>query len=484
MLTFLQKTSPQLMRMKPYLKSAGLISTGLVAALLGIWLLGTSLINVEGVTIKASLAPSLTGITEFRLPPFGVIEARTHQGPVKLSLTLDQIDGNTLKAQINNLSDSKQFLLRLQKGIEDYVFVFAVRQIAAALIMAWLIILVVWRTKFKTALLYALLCGGLIFIPVIYAVHTYDPRAFNEPEYKGVLSMAPAFIEFAGDSLTDLQSIKQSTDKVITNLRKLFLNADSLMAMASPEDQQKVVKALIVSDLHANPVGVEFIKSTADQFQVDFIINIGDLTDFGTAAEAKTIQELKDINLPQLFVSGNHDSPELLKIVNGFDHFQVLNGKTVTVAGIKVLGFPDPLANGAAVEYKNSKEEQQMLAYESDHIKAAVEKQGHPDILVVHNASLGKRLMLLSNLTVSGHNHVLNVAQQDGSVFIDPGTAGAAGLRGLYSEEGKSYSAVVAYLVPGSGLLAMDLVEYSPTSNQFSLQRKLVQTFKPFKATL
>lgn len=256
------------------------------------------------------------------------------------------------------------------------------------------------------------------------------------------------------------------------------------MAMASPEDQQKVVKALIVSDLHANPVGVEFIKSTADQFQVDFIINIGDLTDFGTAAEAKTIQELKDIKIPQLFVSGNHDSPELLKIINGFDHFQVLDGKTVTVAGIKVLGFPDPLANDTAVEYKNSKEEHQMLAYESDHIRAAVEKQGHPDILVIHNASLGKRLMLLSNLTVSGHNHVLNVAQQDGSVFIDPGTAGAAGLRGLYSEEGKSYSAAVAYLVPGSGLLAMDLVEYSPTSNQFSLQRKLVQTFKPSKAAL
>ncbi|HNX92364.1 MAG TPA: hypothetical protein PKI17_02475, partial [Syntrophomonas sp.] len=86
--------------------------------------------------------------------------------------------------------------------------------------------------------------------------------------------------------------------------------------------------------------------------------------------------------------------------------------------------------------------------------------------------------------TVTGHDHQLQVKQRGGSVLINPGTTGAAGLRGLYSEEGKAYSAVVAYLLPGSGLIAMDLIDYEPASNQFSLHRKVVQPMSDNKSAI
>jgi hypothetical protein len=54
----------------------------------------------------------------------------------------------------------------------------------------------------------------------------------------------------------------------------------------------------------------------------------------------------------------------------------------------------------------------------------------------------------------------------------------------LYSEEGQAYSAVIAYLIPGSGLIAMDLIDYEPASNQFSLQRKVVQPVSENESTL
>jgi len=456
----------------------------LITALLAVWLFGYSSIDMEGITVKVALAPSRTGVTELHFPPFGVITARTHQGPVKLNLTLEQIDSIFLKDQLTNTADSKDLLLRLQKGIKESVYFFALRQFVIALIIAFFVILVIWRTNFKTALLHAVLCTVLLSVPVVYAISTYDSRAFNEPEYKGVLSMAPSVMEFVSNSLTDLNVVKENTDKIVTNFKKLFINADNLMVMADAEEQQKFVKVLLVSDLHSNPVGVEFIKSTADRFQVDFIINAGDLTDFGTSAEAEVIKGLQNIKVPQLFAAGNHDSPEIIDIIKKFDNSTVLDGRMLTIAGIKVAGFPDPLAGDAAVEYGDNGEGKKILADEAVRIQAELEKQGRPDILVVHNTSLGSKLMSLSNLTVTGHDHQLQVKQRGGSVLINPGTTGAAGLRGLYSEEGKAYSAVVAYLLPGSGLIAMDLIDYEPASNQFSLHRKVVQPMSDNKSAI
>lgn len=459
----------------PIIKTAGIFCTGLITALLAVWLFGYSSIDMEGITVKVALAPSQTGVTELHFPPFGVITAKTHQGPVKLCLTLEQIDSVFLKDQLTNTADSKDLLLRLQKGIKESVYFFALRQFVIALIIALFVILVVWRTNFKTALLHAVLCTTLLSVPVVYAISTYDSHAFNEPEYKGVLSMAPSVMEFVSHSLTDLNMVKENTDKIVTNFKKLFINADNLMVMANAEDQPKIVKILLISDLHSNPVGVEFIKSTAERFQVDFIINAGDLTDFGTATEFEAIKELQDIKIPQLFIAGNHDNPEIIDIVKKLNNFTVLNGQTVSISGIKVTGFADPLADTTAVQFDNTEEGQQLMADEALHIRAALKGQDRPDILVVHNNSLGLKLTSLARVTVSGHNHQLQVKQQQGSIFINPGTVGAAGLRGLYSEEGKAYSAVIAYLIPDSGLIAMDLIDYEPASNQFSLQRKVVQ---------
>jgi predicted phosphodiesterase len=287
--------------------------------------------------------------------------------------------------------------------------------------------------------------------------------------------MAPSVMEFVSNSLTDLHAVKENTDKIVTNFRKLFINADKMMVMADAQEQSNIVKVLLVSDLHSNPVGVEFIKSTAERFQVDFMINAGDLTDFGTATEFEAIKELQEIKIPQLFVAGNHDSPEIINIMKKINNCTVLNGQMVTISGIKVTGFADPLADTTAVQFENSEERQQIMADEALRISAALEEQDRPDILVVHNHSLGTTMMPLTGVTVSGHNHQLQVKQQQGSVFINPGTVGAAGLRGLYSGEGKAYSAVIAYLIPDTGLVAMDLINYEPASNQFSLQRKVVQ---------
>lgn len=452
-----------------------MLLTGLLAAVLAVYFLGPGSFTIEGITVKAGLAPASTGTTELRLPPFGVITARTHDGPVKLSLTLDQIDSQSFKAKIQNPPDSKEFIEQMQKDVYDYVRAFAVRQAIFALLAALLAILLIWRCGLKTALLQSLLSLMLLSLPVFYAVSTYDVQAFKEPEYEGVIGMAPSVMDFASKTLNNLDLIKQNTDLVVVNLRKLFTSADSLLVMADPQEQSQAVKVLLVSDLHSNPVGIEFVKSMTQNFHVDLIINAGDLTDLGTEAEAESIGGLRDIQIPQLFAAGNHDSPATIKIISAFEQVKVLDGQMVTASGLKVLGFPDPLSSSEALDYQNDEEGQAVLDREAVRIKAEVKRQGRPDILVVHNCSLGRELISSALLTVSGHDHKLSVMQQGQSLFIDPGTTGAAGIRGLYSEAGREYSAAVAYMIPNKGVIAVDQIEYSPVSNQFSLQRKLVQ---------
>ena len=231
---------------------------------------------------------------------------------------------------------------------------------------------------------------------------------------------------------------------------------------------------LLVSDLHSNPVGIEFTKSLAARFKVDFLINAGDLTDMGLQLETNATQGLASLGVPQLFVGGNHDSQETMNFIAGLPDSYVLNGQMITLQGVKVLGFPDPLSAVPEVQYDSSEEEEKSSEEQLTTIQEAVKALGRPDILVVHDSRLGKKLTPLAGLVMAGHDHRIRVEEGAQGVFINPGTTGASGLRGLYSEQGISYSAAIVYLVPGSGLVAVDMVQYNPGSQQFSLERKLL----------
>ncbi len=458
------------------LKILVILLTALLGAILAVWLLGSTTFDLEVIEFRAGLTPGRSGITELHFPPFGVVEAKTHQGPVKLVISLEQIRSDTLKSHIDNLPDQKQLVEQLQSSARNKITVFALRQVAVAFLGAFLLVFLIWRPGLLKSLLYTT-ASTLILILILAGVfRSYDTTAFREPEYKGVLSMAPVAIKFASDSLTDLQKIRDNTRQIVSNLGLLFSSSNSLPVMANPEEQGQVVKILLVSDIHSNPVGIVLCKSLAARFKVDFLINAGDLTDMGSQLETGATQDLATVGVPQLFVGGNHDSPGTINFITALPDSQVLNGEMITLKGVKVLGFADPLSASTAVEYESPEAERESLKEQVSRIEEAVAAQGPPDILVVHNYRLGKEIAPLAGLVVAGHDHRIRIEEGPDGVFVDPGTTGASGLRGLYSEKGISYSAAIAYLQPGSGLLAVDMVQYNPVSHQFSLERQVFQS--------
>jgi len=451
-----------------------ILVTALVGAILAVWLLGTTTFELEGIEFKAGLTPGRSGITELHFPPFGVVEAKTHKGPVILVISLEQIRSDTFKSHIDNPPDQKQLVEQLQTSARDKITAFALRQVGVAFLGAFFLVFLLWRPGFLKSLLYTTASTLILLLILAGVFRSYDTAAFHEPEYKGVLSMAPAAMKFASDSLTDLNQIRNQTRQIVSNLGLLFSSADSLMVMANPEEQGEVVKVLLVSDLHSNPVGIELCKSLAARFKVDFLINAGDLTDMGSQLETGATQELAAVGVPQLFVAGNHDSPETINFVAGLPDSRVLDGQMFTLKDVKVLGFAHPLSAVPAVEYESPEEEEEAYKKQMARIEEAVLAQGRPDILVVHESRLGKELIPLAGLVVAGHDHRIRIEEGPDGVLVNPGTTGASGLRGLYSEKGISYSAAIVYLVPRSGLVAVDMVQYNPVSQQFSLERKLL----------
>lgn len=65
---------------------------------------------------------------------------------------------------------------------------------------------------------------------------------------------------------------------------------------------------LHVSDIHSNPLGLELAFRLAESFEVDAVLDTGDLTSFGLPIEASIIELIADLDIPYLWVPSNHDS--------------------------------------------------------------------------------------------------------------------------------------------------------------------------------
>jgi hypothetical protein len=112
-------------------------------------------------------------------------------------------------------------------------------------------------------------------------------------------------------------------------------------------------------------------------------------------------------------------------------------------------------------------------------------EEAPPDLLLVHNPDVARAFAGRVPVLVSGHTHRQEVEKIKGSIYINPGTTGAAGIRGLAAPAGPRRtvsSAAILYFsppLPGGGkrssfsLTAVDLVNFDPLSGKFGVERQL-----------
>ncbi|MEL7564616.1 MAG: metallophosphoesterase [Dehalobacterium sp.] len=460
--------------LQPAAVSTGILLTALTGLLVFTILFGTASFKIHDLTWNVFVTPSLHGETVLEFPPFGNLTAQTHSGILNLHVQLEQIGPQLVQTTSLTLDGQKQILEDFQKSIPRLMGLFFLRLFLAGFMGGTILAFLIWRKKYKRVAASGLLAAMLISAALLQVYITFNTDAFREPQYNGVISAAPNLISLANESLSKIGKIGDQADLLINNVESLVASTNELENLETLKEEGSVKKILLVSDLHSNPVGVELIKSLISSFNIDMIIDAGDLTDFGTSLETKMAQAVSDLGVPYIFSPGNHETPEMVKFMDQLPNVTVLKGTTKTIQEIKILGIPDPFSAFPEVDTKNEEQWTQIVNSTAETAENVIKSEGSPDILVVHNPTIAKNIKNAPSLIISGHLHKqYEETLKNGPLLLNPGTTGAAGLRGLYNEGSVPYSAIILHYQLGKGPLAADFIQYDLMSQHFSLERRL-----------
>jgi predicted phosphodiesterase len=211
--------------------------------------------------------------------------------------------------------------------------------------------------------------------------------------------LAAALTEGAPLVLDALHENERFYDNVIAHLRTAFEQNPVLR----PTDLQHMI--VFSSDSHCN-VGMDrVIGELARLSHATLMVDGGDITMSGTDWEAPCVSALGAAlpKIKRVAVGGNHDSPITEKQLKAND-YTVLDGKTIIIDGLKILGDDDPMRSMIGVPiYQEGKE---ALA-DTAHRLADAACKDHPNLLLVHTPSVAEEAIARGciDFALSGHTH-------------------------------------------------------------------------------
>ena len=417
-----------------------------IGAGIGIALAGSVTQSVGPVHARFALRPSasLQGGTAINIPPLGSLELKTNRAPVQLNATVTDIDTASAQRLINDPSLIKGIEKRVTHDVNSALIQLLVRVVFAALIGAAVLIFVVtrrWRAAVAGVVVIAvasLASGGLAYA-------TWNSKALAEPKYTGLLSRAPTMIGNVQDIVNRFGKYSTELASLVTNVSKLYSVTSTLPEFAPTQDS--TIKVLQVSDIHDNPEAWDVIASISRQFSVDFIVDTGDLSDHGTAAENPLVNAISSLGKPYVYIKGNHDSSLTVAAVRAQRNAIVLDDSATTIDGLRIYGSPDPRFT-PDLATPDSTNDEKAIALDGELLADQVKAAQPPkiDFVMVHDPVEGRPLDGIVPLVLAGHQHKRSVEhlKKDTTLLIQ-GSTGGAGLRALDHDEPTPLEASVLY---------------------------------------
>jgi len=445
------------------------ILTAIIFALLAVVLFGRSTYDIEGATVEVSVAPALKGSTELILPPLGTISAKTHKAPVKARAKIEQVSIESVEKLANTSISKKEIFSRSEIQAKEALKYFLIKIFFLAIVGGALAGLII-RPRSIYRVVAGGLCGALIIGSMALATATtYNYREFRQPKYTGLLTAAPWLMNNIEEKLDTLDSFRQEVKKLAANLHYFYSRVEGMDSDGLKKDES--IKVLHVSDIHNNPVGLELTKQIAEDFNVDLIIDTGDITDFGTPMEASLLNNIRGLETPYVYIPGNHDSPEIVSMLDGIENVDVLEkGEIFSFKELDILGYPDPSSITKDVRKSQSKNLADISATELQEIVGG--SKNKPDIVATHEPRNAKKILGMVDVVLSGHSHRAKLDKVKGTNLINAGTTGAAGIRTFEVEEGLPYSLQLLYFKKDNQkLVAVDSITIKGVQQEFTLER-------------
>ena len=422
-------------RLHPRSHRALVIVEVVIVALIGGWLgllAGGNLDAPVGpLRVHMSVAPSVEGGSVASIPPLGELRLATHAGPWQLRAEVTRIDAADARrifadpTAVTGLGDEVSRDLR--SAARTVIIKSALATVAGALLLGVLVFRRRWRRIAASGLISAalVLAGGGI------AAATFDKNAVNQPEYDGLLASAPGVVGDARAIVANFGKYEDQLARLVTNVSRLY---DVTSTLPAYQPDPSSVRVLFVSDLHLNPAAWDVIRSITKQFKVTMIVDSGDISDHGTAAENTYVEQIGTLGVPYVWVRGNHDSAVTQAAVAAQPNAVVLDSSTpVEVGGLRLIGLGDPrftpdkdTRGAAALETVAEAGRTLAAAARTQPLDAPV------DVAVIHDGSAAVELDGAVPLVLSGHYHRREqTLLPGGTLSFFQGSTGASGLRGL-----------------------------------------------------
>ncbi|MFC4591831.1 metallophosphoesterase family protein [Sphaerisporangium corydalis] len=445
--------------------------------------------------IGMSLQPSWGGQTVVDIRPLGTLRFDSHHGPIQLSLSLDGIHADIAQQLLESprWAETLPDVIEadLQAGVRDLV----IRAVLWAVAGGSVVGLIVFR-RWRRALWAGLGSFVAVALVALMSVMTFNPRSIAEPRYTGLLTGVPSLIGSAESIVSRFSEYRGQLAKLVTNVSQLY-HAGTTLPVYSPDPN--TLRVLHVSDIHLNLVAWNMIRSLKDQFQINMVLDTGDIADHGTVAENKFVEEIGKLGLPYVYVRGNHDSIATERAVARQKNAIVLDGNAKTVEGLRIYGIGDPRftpdktvdvksdakmledlgkAHAARLTPDDGKPSKAKNSSKSSstHSKPSSKAQASPsavppsdsptskltrstapaagplakkipvDVVAVHDPTVGRAFDGAVPLVLAGHVHERSTTLlQSGTRLMIQGSTGGAGLRGLEHDEPTPIQASVLY---------------------------------------
>jgi hypothetical protein len=240
-------------------------------------------------------------------------------------------------------------------------------------------------------------------------------------------------------------------------------------------------------------------------FDIDAVIDTGDMVDWGSSAETNYASAIPSIGVPYLYVRGNHDSGAIQAAVARQRNAVVLDNTVTRVGNLTIAGIGDP-------EFTPDKSENppadndadpstSPLLVAGDQLATTIRRSDQPvDIALVHDPAMAPPLSGVVPLILAGHLHQRQVSIMPEPVPVpsaspapsasaapagdEPpvqtrlmveGSTGGAGLRGLEKEDPTPLMLSVLYFDENRQLKAYDDIQVGGTGeSNIEMQRNVI----------
>nr|WP_246422547.1 metallophosphoesterase [Nocardiopsis mwathae] len=401
------------------------ILAGLLGGWLGLALGGQVMTPIGPADVNLSVSPG-RGETVLNVAPLGKLAFDTHAAPLRFEAAITEIRPAAAQEVFENPEAIDRIAETIGAEVQHGVVLLLARSAGAAVLGAGLVALVVFRdwrraaASAATALVTFASAAGL-------AAATFNPAAVAEPRYTGLLVGAPNVVGNAEDVVSRFDEYRKQLAGLVGNVSMLYEATSTLPVY---EDDESTIRVLHVADLHLNPAAWNVIRSLREQFQVDLIVDSGDFTDRGSAAEDAFADEIGKLDVPYVWVRGNHDSMGTQRAVQAQPNAVVLDEDIAEVGGIVFYGAGDP--RFTPDKARDDPDEEEVAAIGAEQAESIVDADPPVDVVVMHDPLQAEAFSGRVPLVLSGHGHNRwTEMEETGTRYIVQGSTGGAGLRSL-----------------------------------------------------